>query len=285
MILNCTNPVCTLKYEAKRTRKYCTHACSITHRRSLSYVRLECYNNSCSVIFEARKSQNRLYCSQTCSAKINNTIYQKRKLEGACKVCSTPISSSRVYCSSHRAVNYTSSNHIITAECIYSLCCNSFDTYRMYKKFCSRDCQTNNYKLSAIGSKSYLCLCGIKTSRKGAQCLDCFRDSEWSRKIKTWEDGLWSGGSSRTLSKIIRQHILEKYDFSCTVCGFNERHPSDNAPVVEIDHMDGDGSNHRPENLTVLCPNHHALTPTYRARNKGNGRKVYYLRVDKRVST
>lgn len=41
---------------------------------------------------------------------------------------------------------------------------------------------------------------------------------------------------------------------------------------LELDHVSGDRYDNRLENLRLLCPNCHALTPTYRGRNIGRGR-------------
>jgi 5-methylcytosine-specific restriction endonuclease McrA len=41
---------------------------------------------------------------------------------------------------------------------------------------------------------------------------------------------------------------------------------------LELDHIDGDRANNVLENLRLLCPNCHALTPTYRGRNIGRHR-------------
>ena len=38
--------------------------------------------------------------------------------------------------------------------------------------------------------------------------------------------------------------------------------------ALEIDHIDGDNRNNEISNLRYLCPNCHALTETYRGKNK-----------------
>jgi hypothetical protein len=39
---------------------------------------------------------------------------------------------------------------------------------------------------------------------------------------------------------------------------------------LELDHIDGKKSNNSLSNLRLLCPNCHALTPTYRGRNRSS---------------
>ncbi|MEU0369875.1 HNH endonuclease signature motif containing protein [Streptomyces sp. NPDC006283] len=38
---------------------------------------------------------------------------------------------------------------------------------------------------------------------------------------------------------------------------------------LEVDHVDGNWRNNRPDNLRLLCPNCHSSTDTYRGRSKG----------------
>lgn len=49
-------------------------------------------------IREIKKNKTgRMYCSRSCSAKINNRLHPKRKMEGLCK-CGKPTNKFRTYC-------------------------------------------------------------------------------------------------------------------------------------------------------------------------------------------
>lgn len=39
-----------------------------------------------------------------------------------------------------------------------------------------------------------------------------------------------------------------------------------------LDHIDGDGTNHVRSNVRMICPNCDSQLPTFKARNRGNGR-------------
>jgi hypothetical protein len=53
----------------------------------------------------------------------------------------------------------------------------------------------------------------------------------------------------------------------CELCGWAMSSPDGRIPV-ELDHMNGDKSDNRLENLRILCPNCHSLQLTHRGRNK-----------------
>lgn len=61
-----------------------------------------------------------------------------------------------------------------------------------------------------------------------------------------------------------RHNILE---YKCQQCGC-DGHWQDGIIALEIDHIDGDNTNNEKTNLRYLCSNCHALTETYRGRNK-----------------
>lgn len=45
-----------------------------------------------------KETSNPKFCSRNCAAKLNNVKFPKRKLEGNCKICNSPIKSNRSYC-------------------------------------------------------------------------------------------------------------------------------------------------------------------------------------------
>jgi hypothetical protein len=75
-------------------------------------------------------------------------------------------------------------------------------------------------------------------------------------------------------SRFLRKYLIERFGERCSRCGWNERNPRTGRIPVEVEHIDGDWRNNSAENLTLLCPNCHSLTPTFRALNRGRGRPM-----------
>jgi hypothetical protein len=77
---------------------------------------------------------------------------------------------------------------------------------------------------------------------------------------KLTKDSNWNTNQLR--KQLIRAGI---FNHQCNMCKNTEWLGS---PIpLELDHIDGDRTNNLLENLRVLCPNCHSLTPTYRGKN------------------
>lgn len=102
----------------------------------------------------------------------------------------------------------------------------------------------------------------------------CHRTHETEIKIEKWLNGEISGmKKGARLISCVRSYLLEKANHQCEVCGWNKINPITGKSPLEINHLDGNATNNRPENLQVICPNCHSLTSTWKALNKGNGNK------------
>lgn len=104
--------------------------------------------------------------------------------------------------------------------------------------------------------------------------VHCQMEYQYKVYIDRWKSGLETGLKGQyQLSSHIHRYMREKYDNKCHRCGWSEVNPITNKVPLEVEHIDGDYLNNKEENLDLLCPNCHSLTPTYRALNMGNGRK------------
>jgi Zn finger protein HypA/HybF involved in hydrogenase expression len=113
------------------------------------------------------------------------------------------------------------------------------------KEFTCLNCQQRKTSLNSYGK-----YCSNK----------CQKEFEMYQKVS---QGI---ASHRTL----KRYFMTKHG-KCSECGIADWK---NAPIVlELDHIDGNHKNNDLENLRLLCPNCHSQTPTYRAKNKGNGRE------------
>lgn len=126
---------------------------------------------------------------------------------------------------------------------------------------------------------SGLCLsCDKPINKLNKYCSQqCHQDYQYKEKIRQWLNEEISGTRKGGCCDWIRRYLFEKYDNKCSRCGWGEINPYSKTPLpaLEIEHIDGNSENNKEENLTLLCPNCQALTPTYKALNIGNGRRTY----------
>ena len=126
--------------------------------------------------------------------------------------------------------------------------------------------------------KTYNCInCGTEKlflySKTNKYCDNkCQQDYQYKKYIAEWKQGLQDGRKGKLqTSGYIHRFILDKQDRKCAGCSIDTW--CDSPITLELDHINGNSADNAEENLRCLCPNCHSQTSTYRAKNKGNGRK------------
>ena len=150
-------------------------------------------------------------------------------------------------------------------------CNESLEYSNRHNKFCSHSCSatvTNTNRRSLV---KWNCLCCnqehyASPHRIGTYCnLKCQQNHQYKSKIDNWLNHNENIGTGA-----IKRYITETFGNKCSCCGISDYN---NKPIVfELEHIDGNSNNNRLENVCLLCPNCHSQTPTYKGRNKGNGR-------------
>lgn len=142
---------------------------------------------------------------------------------------------------------------------------------------------TNNCQTMAQAS----ILCGMKYSsfKRRAILLGVYKPNQGGKntskkkqnKIST-EEILAGKYPSYQTYKLKKRLIDEGYfEDKCQKCGWCEKPNGSKYTPCELDHINGNSTDHRLENLILLCPNCHSLTNTYRFRrgktNEARGKK------------
>lgn len=106
--------------------------------------------------------------------------------------------------------------------------------------------------------------------KKGTFCsVDCTQKHKQEKTIKN----IKSGSAS---SKTIKTYLIKLNGCRCSVCNLSEW--NNTIIPIELEHIDGNSDNNTLDNCCLICPNCHALTPTYKVKNKGNGRHYRKMR-------
>jgi hypothetical protein len=114
----------------------------------------------------------------------------------------------------------------------------------------------------------------FRNFKKRAEKLNCYKPNQGGK-----------GTNKSKLSKISTKDILEgKYpeyqtyklkirlieegliEDKCSICGWKEKRKESKFTSCELDHINGNPTDHSFDNLRLVCPNCHSLTETYRFR-------------------
>ncbi len=115
----------------------------------------------------------------------------------------------------------------------------------------------------------------LYTGSYGLFCsLKCFHEhkhKETYKLILKGDESIMRGNYSPNSFK---KDIIEEQNNVCAICGCKQIH--NGKPLVFVlDHIDGDASNNRRENLRCVCPNCDSQLDTYKSKNKKSSRHYY----------
>ena len=150
------------------------------------------------------------------------------------------------------------------------------------RKFCNCSCAASYNNVRTKKKEQRYCLnCGKEILRSSKycsnQCQHEFEQKEWEKK---WFSGEISGNINpvwTSYSNRVKTYLFRICNSKCSRCGWGEMNPYTGTIPLEVEHIDGNPYNTSPDNVTLLCPNCHSLTATYRGANRGSGRGITWL--------
>ena len=148
-------------------------------------------------------------------------------------------------------------------------CGKIFERKDRQSRFCSHSCSAKFHNRPRSEAARHKCA-GCESSIL-LRVEYCSPKCKTDHKIRLWLAGEFNATKAHSISKFIREYVLEKAEYACVECGYANRR-DDGASILQVHHIDGNWQNNCSENLECLCPNCHALTENYGARNKGKGR-------------
>ena len=224
---------------------------------------LICQNPNCNKSFtEGRDPRNiRHYCCKKCSQIGAGILYKERAKEQ--KIL--------------KEIEYLKNPNVCTE-------CSGILSYkRRGNKFCSQSCSAKHSNAKRVSkssethkrpidiSKYHSCLnnCGNITRNIKFCCAACRNQYKDSQNLADIAAGT-------ALPKTAKKYLLSTLGHKCNRCGNTEWLGK---PItIELEHIDGNSENNNLNNLELLCPNCHSMTPTYKNKNKGHGRHARRIR-------
>lgn len=146
-------------------------------------------------------------------------------------------------------------------------------------KFCCRSCgisynnrlkpkRTKIPKICVFCKSEFYSLHSSNQKYCNKKCLENHREHD----IQTHGFG---GGHYH--NSTIRRYLIKKHGNFCMICGQSGDDWNGKPITLIVDHINGKSNNNQLDNLRIVCPNCDCQLPTYKAKNKGNSSRSYFI--------
>lgn len=229
--------------------------------------------NKCVKCGKELKSGQKIFCSRSCANSYNNMKksydWCHRTKTVICTECGKEIeiklnaSASTALCDECKLKKYpqtknrkNKSNGSITKRCVV---CNKKFAAAKSQIYCSDECSIKDVGLT----------------RKD------IRENNRYEHYKNNQD-LYKNGAYNP--PWLKNRIIKEQNNKCDICGITDTWNGKHL-VLQLDHIDGDSSNNKRENLRCICPNCHSQTETFCKKSQTSQRYTYIInRLAKTIS-
>lgn len=162
-----------------------------------------------------------------------------------------------------------SQSGMIVEVLIVNNCLNCNKQIPKSNKFCNHSCSATFNNLKRIPKRAcVVCSKPIHYRQKTVCSRACDGINKSNIAVAEIFAGIRTAGAGSRGT--LRRYIIRTRGHRCECCKQTEW--LGKPMPLELNHIDGNATNHSEENLEAICPNCHAQTPTYKGKNKGNGR-------------
>jgi hypothetical protein len=127
-------------------------------------------------------------------------------------------------------------------------------------------------------NKSNCLYCGNEFKKKNNKNFCSIKCSSLYRHYEAYKDFIENNDKyckGNYTPKFFKDILLSEQDNKCAICG-NLPIWNNKELVFILDHIDGDASNNKRNNLRLICPNCDSQLDTYKSKNKNSKRRNYW---------